>query len=60
MNSDQTHDLATLAALYALGHLEGEERATFEALLRERQGPAADRLDRDFHLALVEACGRSA
>lgn len=46
MNSDQTDDLATLAALYALGHLEGGERATFETLLRERQEPATDPLDR--------------
>lgn len=45
MNNDKVDDFATLAALYALGHLEGEEHTAFEALLRERQGPAADRLD---------------
>ena len=45
MNNDKVDNFATLAALYALGHLEGEEHTAFEALLRERQGPAADRLD---------------
>lgn len=39
--ADEPADLETLAALYALGHLQGEERAAFEAVLQDTQGPAA-------------------
>ena len=41
MANESTDELETLAALYALGHLQGEERAAFEASLQDTQSPAA-------------------
>lgn len=36
-------ELETLAALYALGHLQGEELSSFEALLQDPHSTATDR-----------------
>ncbi len=41
MTDESVAELETLAALYALGHLHGDERATFEASLRDPQSPVA-------------------
>lgn len=46
MTPDCTDELETLAALYALGHLQGAERAAFEAALPDPAGAGAAHLQR--------------
>src|SRR5438309_11210126 len=56
MNRDEIRELA---AVYALGGLDGEDRARFEALLRAGDADAAAAL-RDFETTLVELAAEPA
>lgn len=57
MNDDSAYDLETQAALYALGHLQGEERLAFEEALRKGQGGAAAHLSKFKRVAAALAWG---